>query len=305
MSFPSGFLVIDKPEGPTSFSMVALVRRLTGVRRVGHAGTLDPLATGVLPIAVGQAARFIEYMDDAPKTYHARIRFGTATNTYDSEGTPTTTADASAVTRRALEELLPQFVGDIEQTPPAFSAIKVAGKRLYSYARGGESVELQPRSVHIERITILSFEQGLAPEAEIAVVCGKGTYIRSLAHDIGERLGVGAHVRALRRATTGGFGLGIARTPSELAAFAEAGRLESVVLAIDRAVERRRAAILASQHAGDVRAGRDITLQVQATEDRPTEGEICRAYDTDGSFMGVIRYGGGGGWHPSKVIPNA
>lgn len=304
MTFPNGFLIVDKPAGATSFSMVALVRRLTGARRVGHAGTLDPLATGVLPVAVGQATRFIEYLDDVPKTYVARLSFGASTDTYDAEGAVTATADASGVTLAALEGLLPAFTGDIDQTPPVFSALKVSGKPMYAYARAGEAVSIQARTVRINSISILSFEPGAAAAAELEVVCGKGTYIRSLAHDIGERLGIGAHLTALRRTSTGGFGIRLAHSPAEFTALADTFSLESAVLALDRAVERRPAAILDGQHASDVRAGRDLTLQIQPEARLLELDEICRAYDAGGSFMGVLRHRGSGSWHPAKVVPN-
>jgi len=311
MTFPAGFFIIDKPSGVTSFSMVSLVRRLTGVRRVGHAGTLDPLATGVLPVAVGQAARLIQYMDagrhtyagrhtDAEsKIYLARVRFGVATDTFDADGAVTATADASAVTAAAIEAALPEFTGDIDQVPPMYSAIKVAGKQLYRYAREGETVELKPRPVHIERITLVGFD---APDAELEVVCGKGTYVRSLAHDLGRRLGSGAHLAALRRTASGGFSIKDAVTPEALTQLAEAGRLQDALLAPDRAAERLRAAIVGDEHAADVRAGRDLELDLPAGVRPPVAGENCRAYDAGGSFIGILERLAGGSWHPARVL---
>jgi tRNA pseudouridine55 synthase len=289
-----GFLIIDKPPGVTSFSMVALVRRLTGVRRVGHAGTLDPMASGVLPVAVGQAARFIEYMDDELKSYVARVRFGAATDTYDAEGQVTSTGDASGVDAAAVEAALGAFVGRIEQTPPVYSALKVSGKPLYRYAREGAAVAVASRMVYVERAALLSFDAG---EAEIEVRCGKGTYIRSIAHDLGQRLGCGAHLSALRRTATGGFTLADARPPDELRALAEEDRLDEALLAPDRAVERRPAAILDRDHSVDLRCGRDVALG-------PAVGaSICRAYSTEGEFLGVLRQGEEWLWHPEKVVP--
>jgi tRNA pseudouridine55 synthase len=304
-AFLSGFLIVDKPSGVTSFSMVSLVRRLTGIRRVGHAGTLDPLATGVLPVAVGQATRFIEYMDDAPKVYEATVRFGIETNTYDAEGEITTTADPSGVTREAIEALLPRFIGDIEQIPPAHSAIKLAGKPLYRYAREGIAVEPQPRCVHIDRIQLRSFEPGAAAAIDIEVTCGKGTYIRSLAHDIGGALGCGGHLTALRRTSSGGFNIRLARTPDELVALAERDQLTPAMLAVDRAVERRPAAILAALHTLDVSAGRSFPLDPPRIAKASKSDEICRAYDASGSFLGILRAEADGTWHPAKVLPRA
>ncbi len=292
-----GFIVIDKPLGATSFSMVSLVRRLTGVRRVGHAGTLDPLATGVLPVAVGQAARLIEYMDDAPKVYEAVVCLGTTTDTYDAEGTVTAVRDASAILRRDVEIALSAFIGDIAQTPPMFSAIKVAGKPLYRYAReGATDVRPAPRIVRIDRIDLGSYDRG---QATLVVTCGKGTYIRSLAHDLGQRLGCGAHLAALRRTSSGGFTTVDARTPEVIASLAAATRLGDAILAPDRAVERRPAVIVGEAHALDLRQGRDIDLVTRA------HPAICRAYDVEGAFVGVVASGERGIWHPAKVLPLA
>lgn len=298
MSFPSGFLIIDKPSGVTSFSMVALVRRLTGVRRVGHAGTLDPLASGVLPVALGQAARLIEYLDDATKTYLAQVRFGSATDTYDAEGQVTVMGDASGVTAQAVEAALRDFVGEIDQIPPAFSAIKLAGRPSYRYARAGAVVEIPARRVLVESIRMLLFDPANA-SAEIEIVCSKGTYIRSIAHDLGRSVGCAAHLTKLRRTRSGGFGVEQACSPDALTSLSDEERLEEVLLAPDRAVERRGAAIVGYEHAADVFAGRDVEF----TEGRQTrEGEICRAYDTEGRFLAVLVRRDGHRWHPAKVL---
>jgi tRNA pseudouridine55 synthase len=294
----SGFLIIDKPSGVTSFSMVALVRRLTGVKRVGHAGTLDPLATGVLPVAVGQAARLIEYMDDASKTYVARVRFGVTTDTYDAEGEVTATCDASGVTAEAVGQALPAFVGDILQTPPLYSAIKVAGKPLYKYAREGEAVKVAARLVRVDGIDLRSFDAAVA-EAEMEVRCGKGTYIRSLAHDLGARLGCGAHLSALRRTSSGGFGIEDAHAPAELEGASVDGRLLELLLAADRSVERRPAAIFAADHTLDVRSGREVRMESVVGAD------LCRAYTLEGELVGMLRRLGEGVWRPEKVLSRA
>ncbi len=296
MSGINGFIVIDKPSGVTSFTMVALVRRLTKVRRVGHAGTLDPLASGVLPVAIGQATRFIEYMDDALKTYVARVKFGEATDTYDADGEVTERGDPSSVGAARVVAVLDEFTGDIEQTPPLYSALKLAGKPLYRYAREGREVAVAPRTVHIESIEMRGFEGGVA---ELEVTCGKGTYIRSLAHDLGRRLDCPAHLAALARTRSGGFGSGDARTPGDLDLLASEGRLEEALLAVDRAVERRPAAILEAAHSADVRAGRDVAIETKRGVG------LCRAYSSEGSFLGVLRASDGGVWHPEKVVGSA
>jgi tRNA pseudouridine55 synthase len=288
----AGFIIVNKPAGVASFAMVRLMRRLIGVKRVGHAGTLDPLASGVLPVAVGQATRFIEYLDEDSKTYAARIRFGVTTDTYDAEGRVVRETDASKLTRNDVEAALSRFIGDIVQKPPAFSAIKLAGKPLYRYAREGVAVEAASRTVHIESIDLLSFAEA---EAEVRVVCGKGTYIRSLAHDAGASLGCGGHLSALERTRSGGFEIANARTPDELSTLASEGRLDEALLAVDRAVERRAAAILGEAHEHDVRTGRDVRLEATG------ESELCRAYALDGAFLGVLESAGDGLWHPAKV----
>lgn len=293
MSQPSGFIIVDKPSGATSFSMVSLVRRLTGVRRVGHAGTLDPLASGVLPVAVGQATRFIEYLDEGRKGYTALIRFGEATDTYDAEGKITERGDASSIDASGIEAVLPEFTGDIEQAPPLYSAIKLRGQPLYRYARAGVEVEVTPRVVHVSRLTLRWFEAALA---EIEVECGKGTFIRSLAHDLGRRLGCPAHLAGLRRTSSGGFGIDEAHSPDELRELADADRLDDVMLALDRGVERRPAAILACEHSLDVTSGRDVALPPRPGAD------LCRAYSVEGAFLGVLRRRDEGAWHPEKVV---
>ncbi|MEX2227142.1 MAG: tRNA pseudouridine(55) synthase TruB [Dehalococcoidia bacterium] len=289
------FVVIDKPSGVTSFSMVSTMRRLTGVRRIGHAGTLDPLATGVLPLAIGRATRFIQYLDDEAKTYVAKVRFGVTTDTYDADGEVTSRADASRLTRDAIEGALATCAGAIEQVPPVYSAIKVAGKPLYRYAREGAAIEVAPRVVRIDAIRLLSLAPDRA-EAEIEVNCGKGTYIRSLAHDLGQRVGCGAHLTALRRTRSGGFGIHEAHAVPEIEAAAREGWLEDLLLAPDRAVERRPAAIFSEARERDVVAGRVVASE------RSSAADLCRAYSVDGSFLGLLRNLDGRQWHPEKVL---
>lgn len=199
-----GFLNINKPKGMTSHDVVAKIRRLTGVRQVGHAGTLDPFAQGVLPICIGKATRLIEYLED-DKAYVATVQFGANTDTYDIEGEITQTFDKK-ITKAELEAALENFRGEIEQMPPIYSAIKVNGKKLYEYARNGEEVEIQPRRVTIEKLELLEFDEA-AQSAKLEVKCSKGTYIRSLAFDIGQKLGTGAHLTDLVRTQAGKFTL--------------------------------------------------------------------------------------------------
>ncbi|MDT8441308.1 MAG: tRNA pseudouridine(55) synthase TruB [Desulfuromonadales bacterium] len=215
-----GILVIDKPEGPTSFDMVRQVRRWCGVRKVGHAGTLDPFATGVLPVAVGQATRLIEYLMAGDKEYEATMRLGAATDTQDLHGQVLTTGDWRQVTCEQVQAVIAPLVGEIDQLPPMFSALKRDGQPLYRLARQGIEVAREPRRVRIDRIELLDFSP---PDIRLRVACGKGVYIRTLCHDIGATLGCGAHLVQLRRTRCGRFTEADALPPEELACRAAAG----------------------------------------------------------------------------------
>lgn len=197
-----GFLNIYKPVGMTSHDVVAVLRRLTKIKQIGHTGTLDPFAEGVLPICIGKATRLIEYLKD-DKEYLATVQFGASTNTFDVDGQVVSTSEKK-VSHRDVENCLKSFEGEISQLPPIFSAIKVKGKKLYEYARKGEEVEIQPRKVFIEKIEQKSFDENLQ-QAEILIKCSKGTYIRSIAHDLGQKLGCGAHLVKLVRTQAGSF----------------------------------------------------------------------------------------------------
>ncbi|MEP7290464.1 MAG: tRNA pseudouridine(55) synthase TruB [Chloroflexota bacterium] len=199
-----GFLNVNKPLGITSHDVVAKVRRASGIKKVGHAGTLDPLATGVLILCVGTATRLSEYVMHGTKRYRARVRLGITTSTYDAEGEILQQRDASQIKREAVEQALIPYRGDIQQVPPMFSAIKQGGKKLYELARAGETVGREPRSVRIDSLTIIDWQP---PEFTLDITCSAGTYIRSLAYDLGETLGVGAHLAGLVRTASGVFTL--------------------------------------------------------------------------------------------------
>jgi len=201
-SHPLGVLNIDKPQGLTSHDVVARVRRLTGIRRVGHAGTLDPLATGVLLVCVGPATRFVEYLQQGEKVYETVIRLGEETDTYDAEGQIIARTPVPDFSLNVLEQALDAFRGEILQTPPMYSAIKRDGKPLYKLAREGKHVERPPRHVTIYEIVILDWQK---PDLSLRITTSSGVYIRSIAHDLGRALGVGGHVRALRRVASGAF----------------------------------------------------------------------------------------------------
>lgn len=197
-----GFLNIYKPKGLTSHDVVARLRKITKVRQIGHTGTLDPFATGVLPICIGKATRLIEYLND-DKEYLATVQFGKNTATYDLEGEITATFDKK-VTEEDVKNALKDFEGEISQIPPIYSAIKVNGKKLYDYARQGQDIEIKPRKVTISKIELKEFDK-TSQSAKITVACSKGTYIRSIAYDLGAKLGCGGYLTALERTKAGKF----------------------------------------------------------------------------------------------------
>ncbi|HIE56760.1 MAG TPA: tRNA pseudouridine(55) synthase TruB [Anaerolineales bacterium] len=203
-SVVSGVLVIDKPVGMTSHDVVQIVRRGTGIRRAGHTGTLDPRASGVLVVLIGPAVRLSEYVSASDKRYQATLRLGTTTDTYDSEGRVTRSVDPRHITEEQFASLLENYTGEILQTPPPYSAIKVNGRPAYKRARKGEEVKLQPRKINVYSLDVLEWAP---PEAVLDVHCSSGTYVRSLAHDLGNDLGTGAYLIGLRRTKNGRFTL--------------------------------------------------------------------------------------------------
>jgi len=206
-----GLVVVDKPAGCTSHDVVARLRRVYSQRRVGHAGTLDPDATGVLLVGLGRVTRLLRYLQDRPKVYRGDVRFGVATSTLDASGAVLDRRPLP-VTREQVDAATVRFVGDIQQVPPMVSALRVGGRRLHDLARRGEEVERAPRAVHIERLAVDAFLPGPYPVATIVVECSAGTYVRSLAADLGAALGGCAHLDALRRLSVGSFDLTEART---------------------------------------------------------------------------------------------
>jgi tRNA pseudouridine55 synthase len=220
---PDGLLLVDKPPRLTSHDVVDVVRRLLGTRRVGHTGTLDPAATGLLVLCVGRAGRLQSFLTGSEKTYEGTIVFGVATDTYDTEGTPVGPPHpAAAPSRERLEETCRAFTGEIRQVPPPFSAKKIAGKKFYELARAGEPVPATPRTVTVRALDVLDLDGAVA---RFRVTCTSGTYIRSLAHDIGNALGTGAHLGSLRRTSIGPLRLEDARTLDALEALPPAERL--------------------------------------------------------------------------------
>ncbi|HIJ94854.1 MAG TPA: tRNA pseudouridine(55) synthase TruB [Desulfuromonadales bacterium] len=258
----NGFVVIDKPAGITSHDVVSRVRRILGTRKVGHTGTLDPFATGVLPVAVNDGTKVIPFLDEGCKCYEALMRLGVTTDTLDMTGTILSESDPSCITREQLLACLCDFTGPLCQIPPMYSAIKQNGQPLYKLARQGLEVERQARDVEILSIELLSFD---LPHAAIRVVCSRGTYIRTLADDIGRQLGCGSALQELRRTASGPFRIEDALTLMELEAAAEAGRVESVILSPLQSIAHLIEIPLTSTGAEGLRFGRaptwDATLQ--------------------------------------------
>lgn len=297
---PNGILNINKPRGVTSFSVVKLVRRLTGVKRVGHAGTLDPIADGVLPICLGSATRIVEYLVGAPKVYAATVRLGAATDTYDTEGSVTATGDWSSVTQEQVQAVLAGFVGAIQQLPPMYSALKFKGQPLYRYAREGKSVPREARTVNVYRLELRSFAP---PLVELYMEVGRGAYVRSLAHDLGEQLGCYGHLEQLTRVRTGPFNVDRALSIEAFEAAVEAGTWEQLLQPVDFVLESWYAALLAEEHSRDVRQGRIVELEAASKGFGELPADTpCRAYSASGDFLAVLKYEGSGLWKPEKVF---
>lgn len=306
-----GFLNIDKPAGLTSHDVVARVRRLAGQRRVGHAGTLDPAATGVLIVALGGATRLIEYVqDETSKRYLATVRLGVTTTTDDAEGEPVETRPVPALERVDIETAIGRFVGLIQQVPPMYSALHHEGRRLHELARRGVQIDLPARTVHVERIDLLSWESQLLT---LDVLCGKGTYIRSLARDLGAALGCGGHLAALRRTAVGSFRVGdavhldtLTSWQGDKGAAAYSGRPEPTVppahlVTLSEALLPPETAVadwprvdLGEEQARRARNGLALDLPDPG-------GTRARAHAPDGTLLALLTRSGGR-WHPEKVF---
>ncbi len=287
---PGGLVIVDKPGGMTSHDVVARIRRLAGTRKVGHAGTLDPMATGVLVVGVEKATRLLGYLTLTEKQYDATIRLGQATSTDDAEGELTAQASAAAVTRPALDQAVSGLTGAIVQVPPSVSAIKVGGERAYKLTRAGAAPDLQARPVTVYEFTVTGFRPaGDLLDVDATVRCSSGTYIRALARDLGAALGTGGHLTRLRRTRVGGYGLPAARTLEQLAGHFEVLPLaEAAAAAFPRrdlsADEARRLAHGARLPASPQPAGTvDPGTVDQGTGEPPTA-----AYAPDGSLVALL-----------------
>lgn len=287
-----GLIIADKPVGPTSHQIVGHVRRGTGIRKVGHAGTLDPRASGVLVLCLGAATRLSEYLSMTSKEYEATIRFGISTRTFDTDGEVTRQSNRSP-SRREIEQLLPEFRGDIVQKPPPYSAVKVQGRKAYELARAGDDPDLQPRTVTISRLELRAYQP---PDLSLRIECSAGTYIRSLAHDLGERLGTGAHLAGLRRARAGPFSLDDATPWPMLEVGMLTGKWERYVRPASDALPDLPAVTVDAEGIEALRFGHRIPSQ-------PGAAGLAKAIDSSGELVAILEAVEGGTlWHPRKVF---
>ncbi len=315
-----GVLVIDKPAGPTSHDVVAVVRRAIGLARVGHTGTLDPLATGVLPLVIGRATRLASFMSGADKEYVAKIRFGVATDTYDAQDRPavdTTTSAVPGLHESAIVDALPAFAGRYLQAPPPFSAKKIGGTPAYKLARERKPVDIKPVEVMVTEIELRSYACGLA---EVRVVCSSGFYVRSLAHDLGQRLGCGAHLEGLRRTRAGEFTLDDtvsleAMVASKAGVGMQAGvgmKADGLAVAMRRLIPMERllthlpAVVVSDLGAKRASHGVDLRPEDLARASSPpgemSGGDRLRLLDGVGSLLGLAEPRGNGLLHPVVVL---
>jgi tRNA pseudouridine55 synthase len=297
-----GILNINKPAGRSSFNIVAQVRRLSDEKRVGHTGTLDPSATGVLPVCLGKGTRVVEFMVNDTKTYLAEIELGTTTDTYDSSGNVVNQEDISTIDRDKLDIALEAFRGKIHQIPPMYSSIKSRGQPLYKLARKGIEVERKSRPVTIHRLEVRSWQ---TPVLTLEIECSKGTYVRSLAHDLGQSLGCGGHLKSLVRTRCGVFDIEDAVSMPELESAFRRGYWQQYVHPMDTALKRYRAVIVDYDTEEIISRGGRISLEEKDNMNGNVNSgdKLCRAYSLDGRFLGILRsLPEKGAWQPRKVF---
>jgi len=294
-----GILVVNKPQGWTSHDVVGRIRRLTHQKRVGHAGTLDPMATGVLLVCLGRATRVAEYLMDSDKTYRAVMRLGVETDTYDAEG-QVVAAQPVNVDESDLRAALARFIGEIDQVPPMYSALKRDGKPLYKLARQGIEVEREPRRIRIHDIALRAWQP---PDATIEVRCSSGTYIRSLAHDIGAALACGAHLIALTRLASGSFTLDNAVTLENLTGLQD---LSGLLHPLDAALQDLPILTLDADQARRIVLGQAIPLLGVEAGPAPcgsAGSSLCRAHDASGALLAIMAFDAAAQvWRPKKVL---
>ncbi|UCE97709.1 MAG: tRNA pseudouridine(55) synthase TruB [Dehalococcoidia bacterium] len=293
-----GIFNINKPSGTTSFNIISIIRRLTGYRRVGHAGTLDPMASGVLPVCFGKGTKVIEFLLEASKVYRAQIELGTTTDTFDAFGNITRKCDYSAINPNLIEQSLFSFRGSIKQVPPMFSAIKYRGKRLYHFAREGAIINRQTRNVTIYRLELLEFK---LPYISIEVECSRGTYIRSLAFDLGELLGCGAYLKNLIRRSYGPFDIEKAASLGQLEHAFSNSNWQQFVYPIDIVLNHLSSVVVNYEQEKVLKNGGSI--DIKDTYISKSQEKRCRAYNKNGVFLAVLYLNSDRGhWQPQKVF---
>lgn len=296
----SGILVLDKPQGVSSNGALQRAKRLFQAAKAGHTGSLDPLATGVLPLCFGEATKFSQYLLDADKGYRSTFILGAGTDTGDAEGEVVQRSSAAGITEAALREAMTRLTGEIEQIPPMYSAVKRDGKPLYKLAREGKEVEREPRAVTIHQFELLAFEPGEEARVVVDVLCSKGTYIRTLAEDLGAALGVQAHVGALRRTRSGPFSLETAVTLDELEADAADGAavLDARLLPADQAIADMPCVELTESAGFYLRQGQPVLVP-----NGPRNGMV-RVVVRGGEFLGIGEMLDDGRVAPRRLIAN-
>lgn len=299
-AFSGGYLNVDKPRDWTSTDVVRKLKGMTRIKKIGHGGTLDPIATGVLPVCLGNGTRFAEMILLGTKEYRITLTMGATTNTYDSEGDVIEEHEYAHITREDVEMVLKDFRGKFEQTPPMFSAVKHNGKRLYELARQGIEVERKTRQVEVKRLDLTGWSP---PETEFEVECSRGFYARSLVHDVGQALGCGAHLSGLVRTKAGRFGLKDAYSLEEIQEHVDAGNWQKLVVPIDFTLQHLPSVQLDPIAAEAVQHGQALSVAQFGPPAGTMPGQQVRAYNSDSELIAILafepdRYG----WRPEKVL---
>ena len=276
-----GAVIVDKPSGWTSHDVVNKVRRFAGTKKVGHLGTLDPMATGVLPLVIGRATRLAQFYTRNDKVYEGLIQFGYSTDSYDADGQPTSTPQDVVLDRDRLDVLLQKFRGPFAQVPPPVSAKKIAGRAAYEMARRQQPVDLKPVDVEVHALDLLRVEGCLA---EVRVHCSAGTYLRGIAHDAGQALGCGAFLKGLRRTASGDFKIQDARTLEQLGALAEAGQFDEAVIPAVQMLPQFPAEMVDALTAGQIRNGRDFRVSPFHAR---ASGRYVKAVTPEGQLIAI------------------
>ena len=297
MSHINGIINIDKPSGITSMDVVRKIRKASGVRKVGHGGTLDPLATGVIPVAIGKATRLLEYFLMSNKSYIAQIHFGKTTDTFDSEGEIISTKMDPPLDINVIEKTMNSFRGEIEQTPPPFSAIKKNGRRLYELARRGIDTYIEPRNVTVNELKIINYEP---PILDLFIRCGKGFYVRSLANDLGKILGCGGYLNDLKRTSLGNFEISKSILLAKAMSAIENGDTSKIVQPLETCVGNFERVNLSLEETTNIKNGQKIPYTLDSSIEK---GSLASAFSPKGDLAAIIMFEDKSReWKPVKVF---